>query len=206
MEAEFWIARWREGRIGFHEGVPNSYLVKHAGHLTGRVLVPLCGKSVDLAFLASRGHQVVGVELVADAVRQFFAEQGASATVDSRGVYRAGTIEIIARDLFELTPELVGRVDSIYDRAALVALPEDVRPRYVAQLRALAPAASRILLVALDYPPGAADGPPFSVPDAEVRALFPGADIALVDEGPDPRGRAGGRMHERCYAITLRAA
>src|SRR5262245_40223150 len=128
MDADFWFQRWREGRIGFHEGAPNRFLVKYGDRLTGarRILVPLCGKTEDLAYLASRGHDVVGIELVEDAVRQFFAEHHLTPSITQRGPftnYTAGAITIVVGDFFATSPDLVGSIDAIYDRAALVALP-----------------------------------------------------------------------------------
>jgi len=201
MDHAFWRARWNEGRIAFHEGKANTFLARHGDWLAPcrRILVPLCGKTEDLAYLASRGHEVIGIELVEDAVRQFFAEHTTTPEITTRdglAIYRAGLITIIAGDFFATTRELVGAIDGIYDRAAIVALPPDIRSRYVAHLRAIAPAAQRELLVSIDYPPGFAEGPPFSVDADEVRTWFPAAQ--LVDEGNDQRGRA-----ERCYTIEL---
>lgn len=201
MDQEFWRKRWDEGRIAFHEGRPNAFLTKHGDWLAGchRILVPLCGKSEDLAYLASCGHEVVGVELVADAVVQFFAEHATQPEITERdgfAIHRAGLITIMVGDFFATTRELVGAIDGIYDRAAIVALPPDIRSRYVAHLHSITPAARRELLVSLDYPPGFAEGPPFSVDADEVRSWYPSAQ--LVDEGSDQRGRA-----VRCYTIEL---
>lgn len=200
MDPAFWKARWAEQRIGFHEGVPNAMLQAHLGRLDGlrRVLVPLCGKAEDLAFLAAHGHAVVGVELVEDAVRAFFADHALAPAID-RGVYTAGDITVIARDWFATTPELVGRVDAVYDRAALIALPPELRPRYIAQVAALAPG-TPTLTIALDYADGAFAGPPFSVDDAEVRRYYP--DAELLAHGPNRSGRIaqlGIPSTERCY-------
>ena len=108
MNPDFWESRWREGQIGFHEGAPNVFLNEHVAKLgaSRRVLVPLCGKSEDLAFLAARGHAVVGVELVDDAVRAFFAEHGLTPTVTPRGVlteYSHGPITLFSGDFFATT-------------------------------------------------------------------------------------------------------
>lgn len=208
MDAAFWFTRWQQGRIGFHEGAPNHFLVNYADRLGAcrRVLVPLCGKAEDMAFLASRGREVVGVELVEDAVQQFFLEHNATPTVSERSGmrhYAAGAIEIFVGDFFAMTAELIGAIDAIYDRAALVALPPETRPRYADHLRRITPAAHRELLVSLEYPPGAEQGPPFSVPEDEVRQLFEGAQIDLIDEAPAHRERAGGKMIERCYELRF---
>jgi thiopurine S-methyltransferase len=209
MEREFWFERWREGRTAFHEGEVNRFLVKHGGRLAGceRILVPLCGKAEDLAYLAN-AHDVVGIELVADAVKQFFAEHELTPTSimtysDTLQVYRAAQLRIVAGDFFATTADIVGPIDAVYDRAALVALPPDMRRRYANHLRAIAPNAKRHLIVSLAYPPDAMSGPPFSVPASELRALYPDGTLELLDEGPDPRGRLDGKMIEHCYELRL---
>jgi len=189
MEPAFWIGRWKEGRIAFHEGRTNVYLERYESHLAAarRVFVPLCGKTEDLAYLAGRGHEVVGVELVEDAVRAFFAEHGVTPTVTQRGaftVYEEGSITLLTGNLFDATPELLGPIDALYDRAALIALPSDVRARYVERLRTLLPRDAPGLVVTLEYPQDRMDGPPFSVLEAELRAHYHDLDVELLEEGP----------------------
>jgi len=193
MQPEFWKARWSEGKIGFHEGAPNTFLTRHAARIADRrrILVPLCGKTEDLAFLAAHDHEVIGIELVEDAVKAFFAEHGTTPTVTRRGPiasYVAGAITIFAGDLFAVTEADVGAIDAIYDRAALVALPADLRKKYVTHLQHLVPARTKSLLVSLEYPQDKFEGPPFSVVEAEVRTLF--ATAELIDE----RLAVGGRL------------
>ena len=205
MDPDEWFARWRDGRIGFHEGRPNDMLERHLARLgtARRVLVPLCGKAEDLAFLAAHGHQVIGVELVEDAVRAFFAEHDLTPEVSARGpftAYTAGAITLLAGDIFATTPELLGPVDALYDRAALIALPPEVRPRYVAHLRGLLPAGARGLVISLEYPEDAMSGPPFSVREPEVRQLFAGLDLELLEAGP----ARGGKCAERGLAATVK--
>jgi thiopurine S-methyltransferase len=208
VKHDFWRDKWQQGSIGFHEGQPNAFLTRHGEWLAScrRILVPLCGKAHDLAYLAGRGHDVVGVELVEDAVRQFFAEHATTPTITKRDgftIYSAGAITVLGGDVFATTTELVGAIDGVYDRAALVALPPELRARYVAHLRTIAPRTRRELLVSIEYPAGALAGPPFCVDEQEVRGLFRDAQVILVDEGVDPRGRADGKMRERCYTIEL---
>ncbi|MFZ5446345.1 MAG: thiopurine S-methyltransferase [Myxococcota bacterium] len=183
MEHDFWHARWSEGRIGFHEGVPNEHLVTHAARLAGakRLLVPLCGKAEDLAWLASPeggAHEVVGVELVERAVQDFFAEHAHTPAVTREGPltrYQSGAVTVFAGDFFALTPAQLGPVDGFYDRAALIALPAPMRPRYVQHLRALLPKGAPGLLVSVEYPQAQLEGPPFSVPEDEVGSHWTGA-------------------------------
>jgi len=209
MDSDFWHSRWSAGQIGFHEGAPNTHLVAHAGVLgTGRrVLVPLCGKTADLAFLAARGHEVVGVELVESAVRAFFEEHGATPVVTRQGPFTrfaAKSITVLSGDFFATTRELVGPVDALYDRAAIIALPEPMRAAYAKHLRTLLPAGAPGLIVTLEYPQAAMSGPPFSVPEAELRAQhYAGLTLERVAEV-----KAGGRFSEvaaveKCFAARF---
>lgn len=215
MSPDFWQARWREGRIGFHEGKPNEHLVAFMDHLglaSARVLVPLCGKSVDLAWLAARAKEVVGVELVTTAVETFFAEQNLEAERRALGELTAFTcanLTIYAGDFFALTPSLAGTFDVCFDRAALVALPPALRERYVAQCRALSGPDTRTLLVTFDHD-GPTTEPPFSVPPDVVRALYTSEAITelAVRDVFDPAGphaaRGATRASEHVFLIERR--
>ena len=179
MHPDFWHDRWREGRIGFHQDKPTPLLLKHWPSLDvapgAKVFVPLAGKSLDLAWLASQGYRVLGVELSQLAVEQFFAEHGLEpARRASRyGThYEAGGIELICGDAFGLDAEALAGCDAVFDRAAIIALPPDLRRRYVHELHARLPAGCRGLLITLEYPQPEKEGPPFSVAEAEVRDLY----------------------------------
>ncbi len=207
MDPSFWRQRWQEGRIGFHEGRPNAFLQRHLAHLANcrRVFVPMCGKTDDLAFLASKGHLVVGVELVEDAVRAFFAEHEIEPTRTERGAlveYTSGSITLFAGNVFDALPDVIGPIEGIYDRAALVALPREMRVRYAQHLRGLG--AQRLLLVAYEYDQERMNGPPFSVEEFEVRLHYFGCTIEQLESAPDTRIRENAPPAiERCYAITL---
>jgi thiopurine S-methyltransferase len=209
---EDWLARWRDGRIGFHEGQPNALLAQQVARLAGcrRVLVPLCGKSEDLAFLAAHGHGVLGVELSEQAVRAFFEVHELIPAIAARGPfteYCAGPYTLLTGDFFATTPELVGPVDALYDRAALIALPPDLRPRYVQQVRTLLPAGAPGIVITLEYEQERMAGPPFAVLEAELRALYAGAAVELVAEQPASGGgkctQSGIAATERCFAIRF---
>lgn len=182
MDPEFWRERWRSGQIGFHKEQANEHLAAHHAMLTGRppsgtpsrILVPLCGKSVDLSYLAREGDEVVGIELVQSAAEAFFEEQGLAAQVTRDGPHarlESHGIEIVVSDFFEVTSAELGTFDGIWDRAALIALPPELRVRYAPHLASFVERGARLLLVTMvfDGPPV---GPPHSVSDDEVRALF----------------------------------
>ncbi len=187
MDPQFWHARWREGQIGFHLDRVHPDLVAHQEWLLGggawRVLVPLCGKSLDLDWIARQGDTAVGVELSEIAVAALFREAGRAPEIDERPrgrIYRSPGLVVICGDFFHVTVEDVGPVDRVWDRAALVALPPDMRRRYVEHLRNLVRPGARILLNTMVYE-GDKPGPPHSVSDHEVALLYEGARIEVVE-------------------------
>ncbi len=177
MQPEFWHERWSSNQIGFHEGKPNDDLVAFWSTLElpphARVLVPLCGKSHDLGWLRSQGHEVVGVELSEIACEAFFEEQGLKPTVAPAGAYTAWSVPgltILQGDFFDLPTD--EPFDAVWDRAATVALPDDLRERYAKKLAELVRPGGRMLLSVFDYPQTQRAGPPFSVPPVMVEALY----------------------------------
>jgi len=181
VDAQFWHDRWRDNLIAFHKLGVNPFLEKYFDNLGigdgGHVLVPLCGKTVDMRWLCEHGCTVTGVELSEIAVRDFFHEQGITARECDEGAFRilkGNGIELLAGDFFALDGARLGRVSAVYDRAALVALPAEMRPRYVQHLLSLLAPEVPILLLSFEYPAGEMDGPPFSVDEAQVRELFAG--------------------------------
>jgi thiopurine S-methyltransferase len=219
MEPGFWHQRWASNQIGFHEGQVNAYLARHYAHLGlapgETVFVPLCGKSVDLRWLADQGAHVVGVELSPIAVESFFVEQGLTPRTSQEGafvIWESGPIRLLCGDYFALTPAHLVGVQAVYDRAALIALPPERRAAYVAQLDQLLPVARRTLLVTLEYLQEQMQGPPFSVPEREVRTLFAGADIKrlgaqdVLADHPRFRDKGLTRLLECAYLIVQNGA
>lgn len=179
MQPDFWLERWHNGQIGFHRSDVMPLLQTHWPALDvpagSRVLVPLCGKSLDMVWLAEQGYRVLGVELSEKAVEEFFQEQRLTAQVSQRGnfkVYQADAIELWCGDFFQLRRADVAGCTALYDRAALIALPPPMRERYVAHLQAIAPQVQDGLLISLDYEQALKAGPPFAVSDDEVRGLL----------------------------------
>jgi len=179
MKPEFWHERWEKDEIGFHQHDFNHYMqefVRHLGVRAGaHILVPLCGKSLDMLWLAGQGYQVTGIEISEVAVRDFFAENGLEHEIDdcvSTVVYRGENIEVHCVDFFTVEPRDLSLVDAVYDRASLIALPPDMRGAYVEHLNSLLAAGVRSLLITLDYRQEQMRGPPFSVTLDEVEQLF----------------------------------
>lgn len=226
MDADYWLQRWREGRTGWHRDAVMPLLARHWPALGvprgARVLVPLAGKSLDMLWLASQGLRVLGVEISPLAVETFLAENQLQAqTVNaSDGPHHrvtnapaGGAIEIINGDLFEVDLATLASCQAFYDRAATIALPAPMRERMANEVYAKLPAASRGLLIVLDYPQHQMEGPPFSVDEREVHRLFD-ADwtIELLDRrdilSEDPRFAAQGvtAMHTSVHRLTKKPA
>lgn len=179
MDANFWLERWQDGRTHFHQKRVTPPLAKFWSTLglpaTSKILVPLCGKSLDMLWLAELGHQVLGVELSSLAVEQFFEENALVPTVreaDGGRYYTSGQIEIYCGDIFDLGEHVFKACTGAYDRAALVALPLEMRARYVNHVYGQLPDDYRGLLITLDYDQSQMDGPPFSVSDSEVQTIY----------------------------------
>lgn len=214
MQADFWHRRWTKNEIGFHLETVNPHLQREWAQLPvpagATVLVPLCGKSLDMAWLAGQGLRVIGVELSALAVAAFFREQGLEPVLRQQGafaVWEAQGVTILCGDFFALQPADLADVSIVYDRASLIALPPAMRAAYVAHLRRLLPQAS-ILLITLDYEQEQMDGPPFAVSAAEVEGFYAaGYDLAVLGvydvlaDSPRFRDKGLTRLEERVYRL-----
>ncbi|KPG75704.1 thiopurine S-methyltransferase [Pseudomonas libanensis] len=218
MDAKFWQERWATNQIGFHQVEVNPYLQQYWSTLAvaggSKVFVPLCGKSLDMMWLAGRGHRVMGVEVSEQAVKAFFSEQALTPQVDQRGafkVYQAGLIEVWCGDFFALDAGAVADCKALYDRAALIALPQQMRPQYTEHLDSLLARGCEGLLIAVDYDQAQRAGPPFSVPDEEVQSLLgPHWNVVTLQEldilSQSRKFMADGvtRLEERVYRLTKR--
>ena len=188
MHHSFWLQRWQEKRIGFHLDTINPYLSKYLSKLgqpgNSHVFVPLCGKSHDLHYLHQQGYQVTGNELSCLAVKDFYTEQqliASKSVIFSKNLvqeqvelahWHSPEVDIICGDFFALNKDQLTEITAVYDRAALVALPLEMRENYVAKLLEILPEKTSILLVTLDYDETEKQGPPFSVTEDEVVKLY----------------------------------
>ena len=179
MEPKFWQERWARNQLGFHLPEVNPYLERHWPSLAlaegAKVLVPLCGKSLDLMWLATQGHRVLGVELSEQADEAFFSEQSLTPRITQRGVftvYQADLIEVWCGDFFALDAEVLADCTAVYDRAALIALPPLMRSQYTEQMNNMVRPGCQGLLITLDYDQTQKAGPPFAVTDEEVKVLL----------------------------------
>lgn len=198
MDPEFWQNRWQEKRIGFNQSAVNPLLIKYWSTLNlpadSRIFVPLCGKSIDMVWLAAQGYDVVGVELVESAVQAFFNEQNIEPTIFQHAKNPAITcyqgkllgqkVELWVADIFALTSEDTGKIEAVYDKAALIALPADMRSDYSKQLRKISGNAPQ-LLITLNYDQSKKDGPPFSINHEQVQQYY-GSHYQIAELASEP--------------------
>jgi len=190
MEISYWKSRWNRGRTGWHMEEVYPHLKTYWRRLEldrgSSVLVPLCGKSLDLLWLADRGHRVFGVEVSEIAIREFLEEAGLNWEEREKGpftLYRAGQIRLWQGNFFDLEPGMLPRLDAIYDKAALIALPEEKRAEYARLINRLCVPATRILLNSFEYDQDEMSGPPFAVFEDELQRHFGGRfDLELLHE------------------------
>jgi thiopurine S-methyltransferase len=199
MESSFWHKRWESNEIGFHEYQANSLLVKYAKELAlsegSRIFVPLCGKTCDIPWLLANGYRVAGAELSRLAVEQLFQDNRIEPIISELGKlvrYSAENIDIFVGDIFDLSLETLGPVDATYDRAALVALPEEMRQAYTKHLIKIT-ANKTQFLISFEYDQHQMSGPPFSINKAELNKHYlESYTLSLIDSG-DVKGGLKGR-------------
>jgi thiopurine S-methyltransferase len=179
MTDTYWQERWQTNQIGFHQPKFNPLLLQNFPSLdikSGAVIfVPLCGKSLDMVWLADQGFKVVGVELSDLACKDFFKENNIPVevtTTDVFTVYKSEHITIYSGDYFKLSTEQIGKIDAVYDRAALIALPDELRQQYASHLKDLVSPEAKMLLIVMSYNQDEMAGPPFSVDKNEVSKLY----------------------------------
>ena len=216
MQPEFWLERWRLKQIAFHQSSVHPKLLEFwpRFHLktASRVLVPLCGKSLDMLWLLAQGHHVIGVELSETALESFCTENGIPARRKTHGdfiVYEAPHLQLYCGDFFKLTAAQLQPVAAVYDRAALISWTPDLRMNYVQHLTALTTYGSTTLLITMEYLQTQMNGPPFAVARDDVQRAY-GAHYSIQeldrqDTLPlEPRLRARGldQLYETCYQLT----
>lgn len=178
MNNEHWIQRWEEKNIGFHEENINPLLIKYLKTLnlkhSSKVFIPLCGKTLDISWLLMLGHDIIGAELSEIAVKELFDELHLTPKIskyDNILMYSAPNINIFVGDIFDIKTSMIDKIDIIYDRAALVALPKDVRIRYTQHLRELSNNAPQILFCC-EYDQSLMNPTPFSIEEDEIKEHY----------------------------------
>lgn len=218
MEKDFWLRRWDKDEIAFHRDAVHPYLPTFWPGLNlpsgSTVMVPLCGKSQDMIWLAKQGHKIIGIELSVKAINDFFSEQNIEPARRQQGaftIFSHGPFEIWCGDIFALPENIWKQCAAVYDRASLVAFPLQMQTDYAKFLKRHVSNETPIFLITLDYRPGEIDGPPFNISRQQLHELF--GDVftiveqdsraALVDN-PELEQRGLSRLQESLSFLTRR--
>ena len=176
MEAEFWIERWNEGQIGFHQSEINAHLQNFWPKLKvpqgSQILVPLCGKTQDILWLLKEGYKVLGIEISEIAVRDFFKENKLEPRIEGSTWSCNDDLKIICGNFFDFKQSDMSEIGGVYDRASLIALPSQMRFTYAGSMNSILPSGAKVLLVSFEYNQLEMNGPPFSVTKDEVQELY----------------------------------
>ena len=211
QRADFWYNKWKSGEIGFHQEDIHPFLKKYWTK-TGlkrrsTVFVPLCGKSNDMLYLRECSHDVIGVELSLLATRAFFAENNLKSMVLEKEDFKhhiGNGLSILVGNFFKLTKTHLKHVRAVYDRASIVALPDNMRIDYAKHLQEILPAGTLIFLTTIEYDQKRVDGPPFSVSEDEITDLFGSwCDITKVTTS-SPEDFRGDVATETLYQMTMK--
>ncbi len=216
MNTDYWLESWKQNKIGFHQHEINGHLSSFWKQLNAedqsQVFLPLCGKSLDLLWLRQQGHHVLGIEISAIAILDFFVEN--NLTFNSRyqndlQIWESEHLTILQDDFFNLTAHQLLDVAGVFDRAALVALPISLRQKYAQHLKNILSEKAKILLIAFEYDQSKMDGPPFAVHEAEIHELYGDRyEIKLLlsqdalDNYPSFRSRGLSCLTEKVYLLT----
>ena len=209
MEHDFWHKAWADRKIGFHQADFNSQLLAYWPRLElpegGSVFVPLCGKSSDMLWLM-KSHKGLGVEISETAVTEFFTESGlkSEAVQEAHHVrHSAQNIDLYCGDLFALPDSELAAIDGMFDRAALVALPVDIRERYAKKIASSLRAGAAMLLITIEYDGAVYDGPPFNIPTVEVQRLY-GDCVDITEAGSNQEDFKNMQVTNRAYLLRKR--
>lgn len=217
MKENYWLERWKQDEIGFHQSETNTHLIHYWRKLNliygSKIFVPLCGKSVDMLWLHKQGYMVLGVELSAVAIRAFFEENYQAFNYingEKFNYYESSGISILGGNFFDLTKKDLAKVSAVYDRASLIALPITMRANYTRHLLSILPPSTQILLITLDYPQSEMSGPPFAVSEDEVKELYGKhtkichvAQFDVLERYPRFQERGVSRLDENIFLLNI---
>lgn len=188
MEISYWKNRWQQNKTGWHRQEVYPQLPRFWSRLDlpkeARVLVPLCGKSHDIDWLAEQGFQLIGVDASGKALKHImerFPESFLRTESHGYTVFRSDTMELWQGDFLNFPKAAINPIAAVYDKASIVALPPAMRKKYAGKLLELSGKHTQIFLQSFEYDQHEMNGPPFSVSEREIKNLLGASfDIMLL--------------------------
>ncbi|MRX28461.1 thiopurine S-methyltransferase [Kangiella sp. HZ709] len=186
MDYHFWDTCWQRASQPFHLSEAHPFLRRYLYLLDNKekLLLPLSGKSVDPIFLAQNNIHSTSIEFNPSAIDNFIIDSELSfkrKTFEQKKCYDFGDFDIWLADFFDIETKDIGKFSQVFDRAALVALPKELRDKYIKHLKSLLQPKATILMVTMDYEEGEMSGPPFYIAQNELTELFPESSIRELD-------------------------
>ncbi len=218
MKKEFWLEKWQNNQTGFHKDFTHPLLIEYITQLGleqgDTIFVPLCGKTLDLLWLNQQGFKVIGVELSQLAAEQFFSENELQFSKHQEGsfvVYQYENITLYQGDFFDMSKDQLKEVKAVYDRAALIALPDDLVGNYVDKMHEIITCGAKELLITLEFIKKLGPlGPPFTTPDSKVMELFSNyqsvellQEVDIISREPKFEELGCEYVYERVYLIKF---
>lgn len=208
MQHSFWIDKWTNKQTGFHLNDINPLLLNYIDLLELKpgdtIFVPLCGKTLDIKWLLQQGYHVVGSELSEIAIRELFEELEIVPSIESVNdhvKYSTNNLTVYGGDIFKLDSTTIGKIDAVYDRAALVALPKEMRISYAAHLKEITLGAKQ-LLITIQYNEQELNGPPFNISEQEVNNLYSSFSKGFITQLPMVGGLKNHDAFESVWILT----
>ncbi|XP_069814051.1 thiopurine S-methyltransferase-like isoform X1 [Dendropsophus ebraccatus] len=185
LSVEDWKKKWETKDIWFHKKNIHPLLAEFINEMQdGRtkltIFFPLCGKAVDMKWLADMGHNIVGVDACEIGLKEFFAEhdipytEEAVAGIPGAKVFKSASdnISLYCCSIYDISESVIGKFDGMWDRGAMVAVNPRDRERYATIMLSLMAKDCHYLLVTVEYDPKLHGGPPFYVPESDLENLL----------------------------------
>ena len=190
MEKDFWQQAWNDGKTGFHQSEYSEIMVqtfKEADLNNKNVLLPLAGKSNDIKYFLEKGATVIAIEIVKNAILQFFEENKLdyeTQNFEGGTHYQAENLHFFHADFFNSPAYLqefnLKKIDIIYDRASNVALPTEMRRTYYRTIESLKNDQTKFLIITFMHDGPLDFGPPFLIPKDEILQSYKNMKVDLT--------------------------
>lgn len=179
MEISYWKSRWQKDNTGWHMQQIYPHLVRYWERLNlkegANILVPLCGKSLDVQWLVNQDYCVIGVDVSEKAILELKDSLGISFKNISKGPFKGyltESVQLWVGDFLKMQSSYIPAIDAIYDKAALIALPANMRCKYAAVIKRLCEPHTQMMLNCFEYCQQEMTGPPFAVFREEAEKLY----------------------------------
>lgn len=223
---KYWQQRYDTGDTYWMHTEAAAMLVKYYSRLNPegqarKMLIPLCGKTLDLEWLSNQGVPlVVGVDCLLSVLKEVCARSNRTWTTKSVSgeggsdftlLERSdGKMKLFSGDILQFSPEVEGTFDAMWERGSLIILPPKDVKKYVKLLKRLLIPGGRILLESIEFDKDAIDPsttdfmpfPPFPYFLKDIKSLFEAERSVEFFESCPAKWKYGKQTDLVYYLIT----